>query len=102
MLRSSPLRVERLEDRCVPAPDPLDLTVPAVIESAPAEEAVVDATAAPADATSVGDTEFVIDVYLIDPNDPSIAQKPVDTSSDAGSSWGDQEIVPPIDNPIWN
>ena len=95
MFRSSPLRVERLEDRCVPTADPLDLTVAAVVETAP-----VDQTA-PADATSAPDTQFVIDVYLIDPNDPTLAPKPADTT-DPGSTWGDQSPVPPIGDPFWN
>lgn len=86
MKRSYPLRMDRLEDRCVPTADPVTEAMPATVEVAPAD-----------------DTSFVIDVYLVDPNAPTTPSKPVDPAPDEGwTSPEDQSLVPPVGDPFWN
>jgi len=85
MKRSYLPRIDRLEDRCVPAADLVTGAVPAEVQSAP-----------------VDDTQFVIDVYLIDPNSPTVPTKPVDSAPPEGWTVPDQSIVPPIGDPFWN
>lgn len=100
MKRSSPLTVDRLEDRCVPSADPLVQTVaiPPLADGSTATAQV----AAPS--VSDGSSSFVIDVYLIDPQDPAYPPKPADTDPGPipdGAWQGDQSVVPPINDPFW-
>jgi hypothetical protein len=98
MKRFYSLSVDRLEDRCVPA----DLVgdVQAIVTT---QVLVADVSTDPSAGTVVivaptDSTQFVIDVYPIDPNgvpvdpvqptNPPIVTDPV-------------EIVPPIDSPFW-
>ncbi len=83
MKRSSPLRVDQLEDRCVPATDVLAQTTAPLV-------AVQTAVLKP-------DTSFVIDPPLIDPNAPGTSQPP---PSNSGTSPFDG-WMPPIAPPFW-
>src|SRR5437667_2321397 len=71
MARPSPLKVDQLEDRCVPATDVLATGVAPLIADPAA--IVLTAPSSPAPET------FVIDPYLIDPLAP-VAPKPPDTN----------------------
>ena len=79
MKRSYPLRVDRLEDRCVPNAD-------------------MTGVEPPADPTQPDDTQFVIDVYLVDPDAPP---PPVKTDSNPEGWTPPEEIVPPVGDPFW-
>ncbi len=102
MKRSYPLRVDRLEDRCVPAADPLADASSILVE--PPSPEPTEVVVAPEEAqfnTPVEDgTSYVIDPYLIDPNDPASQPKTVDPS-DSGWTEPDQSLVPPIGDPFW-
>lgn len=80
MKRSSPLRVEQLEDRCVPATDLLAQTTASLVVVAPA-------------------TSYVIDPPLIDPNLPGSDPAPPPTND--GSLPFDPGLIPPIAPPFW-
>jgi hypothetical protein len=92
MVRHSPLFVDQLEDRCVPSADPL---APDVVPP------LVDTTAVVVETAPSTTETFVIDPYLIDPNDPGVAPKPAD------GGWTDPYVpppespVPPIGDPFW-
>ena len=83
MRRSYSLHVDRLEDRCVPAADLFTGATPGMV-SAPPDDG----------------TQFVIDVYLVDPNAPATPSKPADTNPGGWSQPG-ESTVPPIGDPFW-
>lgn len=76
MKRSIPLRVELLEDRCVPT---VDTTTSLLL-----------------DPTTTTTDSYVIDPPLIDPN---AAPAPSDTTTDTQPLPTD--LIPPITSPIW-
>ena len=84
MRRSYPLHVDRLEDRCVPTADLVTGVTPEMVTMA-----------APDDGT-----QFVIDVYLVDPDAPAAPSKPADSNPDGWSQPG-ESTVPPIGDPFW-
>jgi len=80
------LRIERLEDRCVPAA----VTTAPILDVSTA--AVVNTTSTAADDS----VNYVIDPYLIDPN----ATAPLPTKSPADGSWTPDQPVQPISDPL--
>lgn len=95
MKRFSPLSVDRLEDRCVPA-GVTDLEAVAASQVVVAD-ASTDPTAGTVVIVATNDnTQFVIDVYPNDPND--VPDKPVKPPV---STDPPVEVVPPIDDPFW-
>jgi hypothetical protein len=91
MKRSYLPKVDRLEDRCVPA---ADLTTTALVEAP-----TVDDTQVTTDSQPPSTGGYVIDPYLIDPQAPPPATKsPV---PDSGWTNPDESPVPPIGDPFW-
>jgi hypothetical protein len=94
MKRFYSLSVDRLEDRCVPA-EVIDgsVVLTADVSMDPTAGAVVQTT---------GDTNYVIDVYPVDPTAPTTPSDPIDVTPEPGTSWGDPtQPVPPTDDPFW-
>lgn len=96
-MKRSLLRVDRLEDRCVPA---AILVAGDVLP--PADLSTVDITSGDdASMQQDGDSySFVIDPYLIDPNAPP----PPSSDPIPDDGWTippDESPVPPIDDPFW-
>jgi hypothetical protein len=77
MSRSFSLRVEVLEDRCVPAADPLLQTIPVAVPPPP--------------------PTYVIDTPLIDPNAAPTPQTPPPATTPSLPT----DIIPPIPAPFW-
>src|SRR6478672_2046087 len=98
MKRSHPLKVERLEDRWVPAAD----AKTALIDAAIVTVAPTD-TSTPADVSTAADgSSYVIDPYLIDPNAPPPPAKTADPIPDSGWTNPDTSPIPPIGDPFWS
>jgi hypothetical protein len=88
MKRSYSLRVERLEDRCVPA----TLTTTTVLDTS-SMTTTDTVTASTSDTTDT--TNFVIDPYVIDPN-----ATPIPTKMTYGS-WTPDQPIQPISDPLY-
>jgi hypothetical protein len=80
MKRTNPLRVEVLEDRCVPAADLTDATV--ALAPAPTES-------------------YVIDPPLIDPSVPSTPSAPPANSTSPQYTPLPTDLILPIAMPFW-
>jgi hypothetical protein len=103
MKRPYPLRVDRLEDRCVPAADATDVVTTTFVL---ADVTTVDTSAVTTIVTTTEETYPVIDVYLNDPSTtPTTEPKPIDydqTVPVPESYWTDPtEPIEPVDEPYW-
>lgn len=90
MKRSYLPKVDRLEDRWVPAADLTTISLPV-------DAPTVEETQATFDSTTDGGS-YVIDPYLIDQDASS---SPAAKSPDLGWTNPDESPVPPIDDPFW-
>lgn len=101
MKRSIPLLVDRLEDRCVPSADPFIAANLSGSDPSIADTATQSGTQIFSGDALPAVTTFVIDPYLIDPNQQFAPDKTTET--EAPDSWipPDQALVPPIDDPFW-